>query len=332
MNKIIDPATLAYLEENKYRASLPKFVLEEGKLRPFPGRSAIRLLWFKLRSVRIMASGIIRNAFHYGRLSHLARLKKTGFGKTALVLGNGPSQGFMDPKKLLRFIQQDNHFFAVNFYNHNKILSSICPNYYVISDPYTLDPNAPSFISKSNSALRQYFQENREIKICVPMDFDLDDCFTEQAIYFNDVEASWWTKNINPLFPRGYLSMTLYKALAIACFLGYEKIYILGMDNTYPHDIFVDRENHVCNVERHTGGSFNVADIERSTSGFDHLIDQSPFYKGTEDVLWDLCFLFSDLRLFKDNPIVNLDPYSLNNTFPKADRDTAMNFLFHETM
>jgi len=51
MNKIIDPATLAYLEENKHRASLPKFVLEEGKLRPFPGRSAIRLLWFKLRSV-----------------------------------------------------------------------------------------------------------------------------------------------------------------------------------------------------------------------------------------------------------------------------------------
>jgi hypothetical protein len=317
MSKMIDPVTLAYLEENRRRISLQKLVIEQGKPRPFPGRSAIRLLWLKIRSLRLTASGIIKNAVNYRKLSHLSRLKNTSSGKSALVLGNGPSQGFLDPIKLRRFVQHGNCLFAVNFYNNNKTLSSICPSYHVISDPYTLKPDSPVRLSESNSALRQYLQKNRDIKICVPMDFDLENEFARRAIYFNDIEACWWTRNINPLFPRGYLSMTLYKALAIACFMRYDNIYVLGMDNTYPHDIFVDRDNHVCNTERHTGG-------------LDHLIDMSPFYKKTEDALWGECLLFSDLRGFENYSVVNLNPYSLANAFPKADRDTLMNFLFDE--
>ena len=317
--KFIDQATIAYIEQNKHRASLPKFKLEEGQPRFFPGRSAFGLLKFKLRSVRTIASGILKNTFRYSRLSRLAKLKGTGTGKSVLVLGNGPSQGFLDPKKLSSFIEQGDHLFTVNFYNNNLSLSPICPNYHVISDPIALSPYAPNRFTQSIMALREYLQKNAEITICVPMDFDLGDEFANRAIYFNDIEACWWSKNINPLFPRGYLSMTLYKALAIACFVGYDNIYVLGMDNTYPHDIFVDRQNNVCNVERHGGGP-------------DHVTDQSPLYQGTEDVLWDLCFIFFDLQLFKDNSIVNLDPYSLTNVFPKGNRATMMNLVFDEIM
>ncbi len=317
INKIVDGATLAYLEKNRHRASLPRLMLGEGKPRSFPGRSAIHLLWLKIFSLRALLGGIAKGFFNCSKLSRLTSIKKTGSGKSALVLGNGPSQGYLDPHKLLHFVKQNNHLFVVNFYNNNKTLCSICPSYHVISDPNTLNPSAPSMLTDSNSALRQYFLDNKEITICVPMDFDLDHEFEDRTIYFNDIEACWWSKNINPMFPRGYLSSTLYKALAMACFIGYDNIYVLGMDNTYPHDIFVDNENNIWNVERHAGG-------------LDHLIDQSPFYKRIEDVLWDLCFLFSDLQLFKDKPVVNLDPYSLTSTFPKADPDTAMNFLFDE--
>ena len=316
-NRLIDPTALAYLEKNRYRASLPKFLLEEGKPRLFPGRSSTRLLSCRLRAVRALVSGVIKNFFNYCKLSRLASLKNTGTGKSALVLGNGPSQGFLDPTKLLNFVEQRNDLFAVNFYNNNKTLFSICPSYHVISDPYILKSDSPVRLSQSNSALQQYLRKNRVIKVCVPMDFNLDDEFTSRAIYFNDIEACWWTRNINPLFPRGYLSMTLYKALAIACFIGYDIIYVLGMDNTYPHDIFVDRDNRICNIERHT-------------NGLDHVIDQSPIYQGPQDLLWDSCLLFYDLELFRGKPVVNLDPYSLTSTFPKADPDTAMNFLFDE--
>ncbi len=314
-SKLTDPATLTYLEKNKYRGSLPKFMLEQGKPRPFPGRSVSSLLWLKLRSVRAIASGIIKNTFRYSKLSRLAKLKGTGTGKSALVLGNGPSQGLLDPSKLHRFVKQGHHLFVVNFYHSNISLSRIYPTYHVLSDPNSLNASAPTRLTEKNESLRRYLVENRQIMICVPLEFNMDSDFEHRSIYFNDTEASWWYKNTNPLLPRGYLSMTLYKALAIACFIGYDNIYTLGMDNTYPHDVFVDRRNHVCNIERHTGGS-------------DHMIDQSPFYRRTEDVLWDSCLLFYDLKQFERHPIINLDPYSLTNVFPKADNEKTTAFLF----
>jgi len=57
------------------------------------------------------------------------------------------------------------------------------------------------------------------------------------ADFLSLAQLSIW-KNINPLMPRGYMSITLYKALAWCIYLGYKSIGVLGMDNTLPKNIY----------------------------------------------------------------------------------------------
>jgi hypothetical protein len=118
-----------------------------------------------------------------------------------------------------------------------------------------------------------------------------------------------WSKNINPLFPRGYLSMTLYKALSLALWFDYDRIFVLGMDNTYPRNVYCDRRNRILNLEVHAGTE-------------DYTADWGDVYGSMGDLLFELSHLFYDARKFAPNArIVNLDPYSLTDAFEKADID-----------
>ena len=46
-------------------------------------------------------------------------------------------------------------------------------------------------------------------------------------------------------------NMSFFYALSIGLFMGYKKIYILGIDNTYPKDVWVNKQNKLFNVERY---------------------------------------------------------------------------------
>jgi hypothetical protein len=100
--------------------------------------------------------------------------------------------------------------------------------------------------------------------------------------------------------------MTLYKALSVAIWLGYDRIYVLGMDNTYPRNVYCDRDNRVLNLEIHAGRE-------------DYAADWSRLYRGVGDLIYELAYLFYDARKFAAaGRVVNLDPYSLTDAFPKV--------------
>ena len=99
--------------------------------------------------------------------------------------------------------------------------------------------------------------------------------------------------------------MTLYKGLAWALHKGYDKIFIIGMDNTYCRTIFNDENNHLWNLEEHAGQE-------------DYLVDNSMFCS-VASLMEDLFYLFSDLKSFKRNNIYNIDQYSLTDQFIKYD-------------
>lgn len=99
--------------------------------------------------------------------------------------------------------------------------------------------------------------------------------------------------------------MTLYKALALTIFCGYDDIYLLGMDNTYPRDLYNTIDNRPFNLERHANGSYY----------------SSMYVNNVASELFTLAHLFNDLALFAKHSkgrITNLDPYSLVDAFPKA--------------
>jgi hypothetical protein len=74
-----------------------------------------------------------------------------------------------------------------------------------------------------------------------------------------------------------------------------------------PRTIYCDENNRIQNVETHAG-------ID------DWLVDMGDCYGGMGDLLYALSTLFYDLRKFRSttSELVNLDPYSLTDVFPKA--------------
>ena len=107
--------------------------------------------------------------------------------------------------------------------------------------------------------------------------------------------------------PRGYLSLTAYKALAVSIYLGYKEIFILGIDNTMYQTVDVDQDNLI-----HLDGNHFYEDLSKESSG--------TFYpSGMADLFYDYSLCFLDLRrcFGKQSNVTHLDPYSKVDAFRK---------------
>lgn len=320
-------STIRYLKENEHAFSLPRerytAIAKARELRPATIGS---ILQDRFRQITL---GSLRYLYALSRelkqLQKLSALKSSKRGKRALVLGNGPSLGYLNGEKLLQFRSGGNEIIAVNFWTSTH-LGEVAPDYLVISDGVTLADTESLFgeklsedFKKKNALLAAFLRKREQIGIVCPLIRvkELIGQFGAARITgFVDHEMRAITSNIDPRFPRGYASLTLFKALAIAIHMGYDEICLLGMDNTFPRDTFCDSENRIYRLERHAGGD-------------DTIFDQSAVYPSMDVWAQDLLDLFSDLhRCFMGYPILNLDPYSLTDTFRKieslASFDTAL--------
>jgi magnesium-transporting ATPase (P-type) len=109
----------------------------------------------------------------------------------------------------------------------------------------------------------------------------------------------------NPTKFRRYVSMTAYKSIAIAEYLDFNEIFLIGYDNNNFMNIEVDENNHLIQHPSHFfpyGGPVNLSE----RLGFD-----------TAAYFLDLSRVFATLRLFDSTKIFNLDSSSLIDNFKK---------------
>jgi len=228
-------------------------------------------------------------------------LKNFYNNKKALIIGNGPSQGFLKPKELNDFIKNGGHTFCLNNFYKDKILSKHVPTWYFLSDP-------GHFNNSYLKHLIKYFKMNPSIKIVLPykkVRF-LENLGLKNQLYcFSDTEISFF-KNINPLFPRGYVSMTLYKALAWALYLGYNSTGVIGMDNTYIKEFFSDENNKLFLLHNN------------KIKG--NIVLQKYPNLNVSKFLFDLFTSFYHLEYFPNKNIFNLDKFSLTDRFKKISK------------
>lgn len=267
---------------------------------PYFGKSPIRLLYVNFLEI-----------FHFHFLNRAEKeavaktknLKGSKAGKVALVLGNGPSLRALIPEKVM---EDSPDIFAVNDFYKNASLISLRVNYWVISDPiYFNDDSSKAPNEKLGEILKISSHTKTELVLphwaCKFMKQDYP------AIYFDDRELSSWSNSTSPVKPRGYISLTLYKALALAIFLEYSEIYVLGMDNTEYLKFTSDTNNAILNKSNHSYATGNEKIIDFSEIFSDGFPGAFAMYAQT----------FGDLQKFKWN-IVNLDPYSLTTQFTKT--------------
>ena len=251
---------------------------------------------------------IIRYKKHYHSLIRLGNSR----GGSAIVIGNGPSQGYLTESYLQDFRDGGGSIYVVNYWNKNLKLASIAPDYLVVSDPGTLANPAEIKLNNErlvdNNNLLEYLKKNTAINIFCPfgrVDYISSLVGKTRVFGFCDIEVRWLSSNINPIFPRGYLSMTILKALSLSIFLGHSEIFVIGMDNTYPRNLYCDYDNHLINHEIHAGVP-------------DFISDFSSMFPSVATYMQDMLYLFGDItRCFSAKQVINLDPYSLTDAFKK---------------
>lgn len=302
---------LNYLNENKKIHKLNKFYINSNQKKFYKHN----LLFFFYYKLKYLIFGLVyyfwELCFNFGKIYSLLKLRGVYKNNTALVLGNGPSQELISTNELQEFIKNGGKLFVVNYWFLNKKIRNIVPNFLVLSDSRVVTRNNNKFFKKNNDQLKKYIRKNKDMKIICPirMEKQIQKIIRpDRIICFCNSELNNFTSNIKPIFPRGYLSMTVYKAIAMAVWFSFKKIFVLGVDNTYPKNIYVDIDNQLYNHEIHAGKTF------KETS----LVNISEQYSSMSDFLYETSLLFRDAhKLNVNNNVMNLDEHSLTDAFPK---------------
>jgi hypothetical protein len=131
-------------------------------------------------------------------------------------------------------------------------------------------------------------------------------------IYFNDKEFTLFGKNLNPCFPRGYSSITILKTIAVALYMGYDKIYILGVDNTEFKSLVGDIDNNILldTISAYDKSSIIPMRYVYSSAG------------GIAGQFLQYSTWFGDFAKFPKDKVVNLNTDSLIDVFPKQHKIT----------
>ena len=247
---------------------------------------------------RYYLSKVLLQRTEFNKTKSMEGTKK---GQSCFVFANGPSMNLLDTEKVLQYQKNGMDVFCVNSYIISDIADTVVPDYYVLSDERFFT-NTETIIPANQIIHKLY---HADIPVFVPATFLKSIHLTNKYI-FNDF-GEYPSYNINPLKPRGYVSMTAYKALAIACFMGYSPIYICGFDNDQFKSISVDEHNEMWFEYAHY---YDKIPMKQKASQF--------FTHGSlANYLLDCSRLFKSLELFKNYYIVNLNTRGLIDVFTK---------------
>ena len=268
-----------------------------------PGLSVTTQAIKRVQILRVFGVSRVRSASYIRpALQKLRSLKGSALGRRAVIAANGHSSSTLDSKKLAHEIRNGLDFFAMNSFFDSKLASEITPTHFVLSD----GAHHPNFGSHLGSRVWKKLEDSPGVQVIVPHHWypSLRDKWPD-VTFFNDLGLEGWTRNISPTRPRGYVSLTAYKALAVALHLGYSEIFIIGFDNTGFRNFTVGAGGEIL-----YGGAthfYSSNTPQRDLSG--------EFPQGFPDVLFDYSLAMLDLdRFFLDPRIVNLDPSSNSRT------------------
>jgi hypothetical protein len=280
---------------------------------PLPGHGSFwRMQRFfageALRHIKRTLRGLVKP--DRASIEDLLPLREKYRGRSCLVFGNGPSLSILDPGKIKAISEGGMDVFCVNHFVDTDKFDLPQGVSLVLSDPKTLEGDWVSEYAKSRVPVRRIFVPHRAYSS------ELSQAGNGKIkVYpFNDDAGSWiFSRNIDPTRPRSYLSLTLYKALAIAVYLGYSRIYLCGLDNSYVKTFFVDADNRIYRKDEHFDSDIYQIDGQR-----DYCLTDRYGVGGVAALLMDYALHFSQLHRFPADRIVNLDPDSLVDAFPKS--------------
>jgi hypothetical protein len=228
-------------------------------------------------------------------------------GKIAFVFANGPSLKKIDPHKLFDYKNKNNaDLICLNNYMLSDMSHVLIPDYMVITDPSYFG-HVP-YLTKEDELLEKRNIDkinDLNVPVFIPIDFSSLNIFNKEYWVNNNCYRS--SSNVsNITSPMGYSPMTAYRALSVALYMNYEKIYICGFDNSNFLSFQVNSDNLILQNDTHFYG----------TRAEGRALPKS-VVRNTADFFLDYSIMFEDLYKFSNFNIVNLDENSFVDAFSK---------------
>lgn len=242
---------------------------------------------------------------NYRRINKVKVFKNSKKGKNAFVFANGPSMQKLDSNKIKKYQEMGYDVFAGNSYINSSFGEIVLPDFYILSDNIHFGKHCSAI------AAEKYKKDVKKIiELGIPVFIPHRYCRGinwPNSYVFND-SFDVFSKNVVDITKKkGYVSLTLYKAISAACYMGYENIYICGFDNDYFKYFQVDEENQMFFIENHFYSEENSESVLR----------KEEFHKSMGELLLNASLYFEGLNKFKDLPIINLDKTGLVDSFSK---------------
>jgi len=298
------------------RESLSKVILnskrEIGKKRSFANRILVNPI---SKFTKRWASYFISIYIYRDSIRKTNKLKIINTKpKKIVILGSGPSLVNLDHNYLNDIQKAGGLTIAVNHWDQSLCSKFHTPDWLVLVSNVTFD-NKTDYVAKKTKDLIRYLNDNENIKVAVPWPLvpQLNSYINRDRVFGFCNISEPVLGGFNPNYPKKFSGSTVFFALAWAKFLGYASCGLIGFDNTYPFDIFVDADNKIYN-------------LEFDSDGKEFLVDISGDYDSVAARLDALAKLFDDFRLFKGN-VYNLSKYSLIDQFPNASPSDFSKFI-----
>lgn len=264
----------------------------------YPDSSILGIIIYRLRiRVSSLARQLYQFVFYRQILQKTKKLQGVKKGQKAFVFANGTSMNKLDPLKI-KSLGYD--IFAVNGYMLSKFGELMPPTHYILSDPGWFNGSVGNEKGRDPERNNKVMDllDSSNLKLFVPANY-MQFVQCREAYGFCDIENFLSDNVVDISKPRGYLSVSAYKALAIALYLGYDHVYICGIDNNYIKFLEVDSENRLSYQVPHIADSLRV------------YLDEHKFSRTVGEYMYRDHTLFEHFRKFPYSRITNLDPESL---------------------
>jgi hypothetical protein len=250
---------------------------------------------------------------------NLRNLEKSQIGSYALVAANGPSLLKLNFTTLKQ--QQELGSLKIFGINYSPLLElGISPDFLILSDHFMHPRNR----SETNLKFWKSVTEDSRILLVTPTlwcdALYFRQCANGKCLHFNDFGAEGLIRGISPLKPRGYLSITALKALAISDYLGFEEIGIIGLDNTFYYGLEVSQELNILE------NSYHASKVQHFNSNL------GDYWRlGVSDYFYfvSLNFYYAK-KYFSGRRFINMDKKSLVDAFIKIMPDHPLYGLIQE--
>lgn len=244
-------------------------------------------------------------------------LKNSKKGASAFVFANGPSLKKLNAEKVNKYLLHGFDLFAINSYITTKFAQIAPPTHYILSDPAHFG-KADYLMPQQILQIRKDMNRILAMKIPLFCPLGLSNFVYHDLYAFNDSENLFTSNFSDVTKPRGYPTMTAYKALSIACYMGYDKIYICGIDNDYFKSLIVDENNELYYTDNHFfDNNENRINESNSIEGPLYKVNKKLESDSIGHLLYVHHFLFKQLEKFNKYEIINLDKNSLVDVFSK---------------